>query len=150
MYLEQYEIGKSYSTGSICVHESMIYDFSLKYDSQPFHLNPQHPRAQEMGGLFASGYHSLAIGLRLAIESGFFAHTIIGLGMDKVRWHLPVMSGMVVTAENTVLSARPSQSKPDRGVMSFAQCLVNTANADTLMTCEVTMMVARNPHTLGT
>ena len=39
--------------------------------------------------------------------------------MDEVRWHLPVRAGDTLLAVAEVVQARPSRSKPDRGVLQL-------------------------------
>jgi acyl dehydratase len=46
-------------------------------------------------------------------------------GVDEVRWLKPVRAGDTLTVTTTATDARPSGSKPDRGVVSTEWRAVN-------------------------
>jgi acyl dehydratase len=46
-------------------------------------------------------------------------------GIDEVKWIRPVFPGDVLSVRRTILDARPSASKPDRGVVRFRFELMN-------------------------
>ncbi len=144
MYFEDFDTEAVYTTHRLKITESMILEFALTYDPQAFHLDPEHPQSRALGGLFASGYQALAIGLRLSIDQGLFAHNLIGLGLDKVRWHKPLLAGSTIYGENRAVQLRESQSKPDRGIVTIETRLFDQDDTH-LMTSEVTIQVQRRP-----
>ena len=65
------------------------------------------------GGLVASGWHTAAIAMRLAVEtrpSG--PHPLLGFGVDELRWLAPVRPDDVIHLEGEVVELTPSRSKP--------------------------------------
>ena len=54
-----------------------------------------------------------------AIYDGYLSHAAAlgSPGIDEIRWLRPVRPGDALVCYSTVLEARPSQSKPDRGVL---------------------------------
>lgn len=142
MYFEDFDPEAVYETQRLKVTETMILDFALLYDPQPFHLDPEHPQSQALGGLFASGFQSLAFALRFMNDQGLFAHNLIGLGLDKVRWHKPLLAGSTIRGENRVVHLRPSKSKPDRGVVTIETQLFDQDDT-LLMTSELSFMVQK-------
>jgi acyl dehydratase len=73
-----------------------------------------------LGGLGASGWHTCAIMMKM-IADGFLldAASMGSPGIDEVRWLKPVRPGDSLTVRGSVLGARASQSRPDRGFVSF-------------------------------
>ena len=68
------------------------------------------------GGLVASGWHTAAITMRLLVTSNLnLAGGAIGLGVDEMRFPMPVRPGDTLRLELEIVDVRPSRSKPDRG-----------------------------------
>lgn len=118
-YFEDYTDGLSVTLGSVIVTEADMLDFARRYDPQPFHLDPVAAAAGPFGGLIASGWHTCALVMRLLAEH--YLSPVAGLpspGVDELRWPAPLRAGDTLTVHTTVRSARVSQSKPDRGIVT--------------------------------
>src|SRR6185437_16239920 len=63
-YFDDFAIGEKFVTRGVALTESMIMDFALTYDPQPFHIDVEAARASNYGGLIASGFHTLVLGFR--------------------------------------------------------------------------------------
>ena len=64
-------------------------------------------------GLAASGWHTAAMAMRLAVETRPFGpHPLLGLGVDELRWLAPVRPDDVIHLEGEVIELTPSRSKP--------------------------------------
>jgi acyl dehydratase len=64
-------------------------------------------------GLAASGWHTAAIAMNLAVQiRPFGPHPLIGMGVDGLRWMLPVRPNDVLHLEGEVMSLTPSKTKP--------------------------------------
>ncbi len=125
-YLDDFELGERFVSPGITVTEAEIIDFALKYDPQPFHLDAPAAAASHYGGLIASGFHTLALGFRLFIQSGVLAACSMGSpGIDELRWLAPVRPGDTLHTKVEVMEVRPSQSKPDRGILRLAYAVIN-------------------------
>jgi acyl dehydratase len=121
MYFEDFKPGDRFVSPGITVTESMIIDFALVYDPQPFHLDSQAAAVSHFGGLIASGFQTLALGFRAFLQLGLFSACGMGSpGIDELRWLRPVRPGDTLRSEVEVVSARPSRSKPDRGMLVMA------------------------------
>jgi acyl dehydratase len=96
------------------------------------------------GGLIASGFHTLCVTARLAVE-GFRDQTAagVGIGLDELRWHRPVRPGDTLAARLELLSKRPSESRPETGVVREA--VEATVDGDPALTYETTALVERRP-----
>ena len=120
LYLEDFEPGTVQAAGSVQLSEAEILEFALRYDPQPFHVDPEAARASIYGGLIASGWHTIAVTMRLLVDNVFGQAANMGSpGVDEIRWHRPVRPGDTLTPRVTVLETRVSRSKPDRGVLRF-------------------------------
>ncbi len=64
--------------------------------------------------------------------------------MDAVRWVKPVYADQPMTAHVTVMEARRSRSKPDRGILRLGFDVRDDAD-ETLLTFETMTMVRARP-----
>ena len=118
-YFEDYRAGAFYDLGSVTVDEAQLLDFARRYDPQPIHIDPSAAAAGPYGGLIASGWLTASLFMRLMVEAFLPGKASLGSpGVDELRWLIPVRPGDVLTARQTVLEARRSRSRPDRGVVS--------------------------------
>jgi acyl dehydratase len=118
LYFEDYVPGSVYSFGSIPVIESEVLEFAKVFDPQPMHVDPDAAARGYFSGLIASGWHTAGMMMRLYADHFLsFTASIVSPGIDELRWIQPVRPGDVLSIRVTVLDARPSQSKPDRGMV---------------------------------
>ncbi len=142
---EDFVPGSVRTSGSALVTEEEIIEFARRYDPQVFHTDPVAARNSIYGGLVASGWHTAATAMRLIVENYLSGVASVGSpGVDEVRWLKPVRPGDRLSVRVTVLEARRSESKPDRGlVRSFIEVL----NQDSVVVMSfkgVTMVLCRN------
>jgi acyl dehydratase len=127
----------------VAVDAAAIRAFAAEYDPQPFHLDDAAARESLFGRLVASGWHTMALTMRMLVAGGLQpAWGLIGLGADELRWPRPVEPGDVLQVEWEVIETRPSASKPDRGI---ARLRVTTRNqrSEVVLTLVTTVLVPR-------
>ncbi len=126
LYLDDFTVGQIFRSNSLRVTEADIKAFAEQYDPQPFHLDDAAARATLFGGLAASGWHTMALTMRLLVDGGApIAGGIIGGGADELRWPRPVRPGDELTVESEVLEIRPSRSRPQQGMLRMRSTTFN-------------------------
>ncbi len=117
-FFEDYVPGQVYEFGSIAVTEDEIVAFAGRYDPQPFHTDRDAAQRTQFGGLIASGWQTAGWMMRLVVEH-YLSHvaSLASPGVDELRWTQPVRAGDTLSVRATVVEARPSASKPDRGLV---------------------------------
>ena len=144
-YFEDLPPGQTFDAGTVSVGEDDIIAFARRYDPQLFHVDPVAARSTIYGGLIASGWQTVALSMRLMIDHVFGHSSGMGSpGVDQVRWTRPVRPGDTLSVSVTVLEARPSRSKPDRGVLRF-RVDVQNQDAEPVMDLTGTSFMARRP-----
>jgi acyl dehydratase len=142
-YFDDFEVGEQFVSPGITVTESMIIDFALLYDPQPFHVDLGAAQASNFGGLIASGFQTLAIGFRAFLMLGLYRACSMGSpGMDEVRWPRPVRPGDTLRAEMSVVDKKPSRTKPDRGML-FTRFRILNQRGEEAMTFKCMHLLAR-------
>ena len=144
-FFEDFSVGDTFATPGITFTESMIVDFAIAYDPQPFHLNAEAAKTGPFGGLIASGFQTLALGFRQVLDLGVLRGGSMGSpGMDELRWTRPVRPGDTIRAKGEVVETKPSGSKPDRGTVRIRYAFVNQAD-ETVMTMSCMHILKRRP-----
>jgi len=126
LYLEDFKAGDTYRFGSHTFTRDEIITFACQYDPQPFHTDEAAATRSIYGGLIASGWQTVGVTFRLAVEG--LIHRVASMGspgVDEVRWLTPVRPGDTITASGEVIDVRPSASKPDRGIVRMRYEAVN-------------------------
>lgn len=125
-YFEDFSVNQRFTFGYYTVTRDEIVDFATQYDPQVFHTEENHPLSIELGGIMASGWHTTAIFMRLAVDAYLGnAAVLTSPGVDELRWLAPVRVGDVISGEAIVEQARLSASKPDRGILTTGVRLWN-------------------------
>ena len=145
LYFEDLAVGQTFGTGTVKVEREKIKAFAAEFDPQPFHLDEDAARASIFGGLVASGWHTAALTMRLLVEGELqIVGGLIGMGAEELRWPRPVRPCDVLRVESEVLDLRPSNSRPDRGIVKMRNTTLNQ-DGQAVMIQVVNMIVPRRP-----
>jgi acyl dehydratase len=145
-YFEDFVVGQTYKSGGrVKVTKEEIIAFAKKFDPQPFHIDEAAARTSIFGRLVASGWHTAAMTMSLiATSETRAAGGTVGLGFDSLRWPMPVFPGDELRIESEVLEARPSSSRPDRGVIKTRTRTLNQ-NGELVQEVVGNALVPRRP-----
>jgi len=124
MYWEDVEIGTRRALGSYTFTEEEIVRFARKYDPQPFHIDRQAAERSHFGGIIASGWHTAAIWMKLAIadrsrpgNSSPLLRAGVSPGYEDLRWLKPVRPGMTLTYSSQVVGKTELKSRRDVAIV---------------------------------
>jgi acyl dehydratase len=125
-YFEDYTPGAVYEYGYLTVTEEEIVAFAEQFDPQRIHIDRAYAEAGPFGGLIASGWHSAGLLMRLFADHYLSrVASLASPGVDELRWAVPLRPGDTVRLRTTITEARPSRSKPDRGLVYTMAELLN-------------------------
>lgn len=128
-YLEDFQPGDKFDVGSIVVEEDEVLSFARRYDPQPMHIDREAAANGWFKGLIASGWHTAALVMKLNAEAKLMGDTpVLGLGVEKLEWPIPVRPGDTLRVVTEVNAVRPSKSKPEFGVVGFTTTGYNQNN----------------------
>jgi len=145
LFFDDFKAGDRFESAPLTVSESMILEFARFYDHQPFHVDAEAARTSIYGGLIASGLQTIALTFKLFLETGTIAGSSLGSpGLDEIRWLAPVRPGDTLRVAAEVLEARPSTSKPDRGLVRLRYTTLNQ-RGEPVMTLIGNQLCRRRP-----
>ena len=148
-YLEDFEVGQTFSSQNIRIDADRIKSFAAEFDPQPFHLDEKAAIDSIFGGLAASGWHTASITMKLMVESDLkIAGGIVGTSFEELRWSRPVRPGDVLRVESEVLEIRALQSRPDQGVSKVKNTTLNQ-NDEPVQVLVGNLFVLRRPASSG-
>jgi acyl dehydratase len=144
-YFEDFVEGDAVELGAVSFTADEIIDFGRKYDPQPMHTDVEAARASIYGGLIASGWQTATSYMRLLVDNIMANSASMGSpGIDQLRWLKPVRPGDVLRGRFVVLETRPSNSRPDWGIVR-SQGEVLNQNDEIVMRVEAVNFFGRRP-----
>jgi acyl dehydratase len=112
-WFDDFVLGMRFQSDEVQITESEIKRFASEFDPQPMHLDEAAASKTLFKGLAASGWHTAAIAMKLAVQiRPFGPHPLIGMGVDGLRWMVPVRPGDILHLEGEIIGLTPSKTKP--------------------------------------
>ena len=129
-YFEHFMLGlEEDAPGRHIVTEEEIIEFGTRWDSQPFHVDPEAAKESVFGGLVASSVHlfAIAIGLwnRETANAEERTAAVSALGFNNMQLKTPARPGDELKSRSTVIERRSSASKPHLGIVTFRNEVTN-------------------------
>ena len=145
-FFEDYEPGRVYEFGAVTLSEAEIIEFAKRFDPQYFHIDPERAEASQFRGIIASGWHTISLVMRLYVDH-YLSHvaSLASPGVDEIRWPNPVRPGDTLKIRVSILEARPSRSKPDRGIVRATLEAINQKEELVLSMLAVSILGRRPP-----
>lgn len=144
-FFSDYVEGSTYEYGYLSLTEDEIIDYAMRFDPQPFHIDPEYAAASQFKGIIASGWHTSGVCMRMFADH-FLTHnaSLASPGIDDIRWPAPVRPGDKLRLRVTIGETRVSNSKPDRGLITTVSEVLNQ-NDQVVMAMKAKNFVARRP-----
>ena len=123
IFFDDIEVPSRFDGTSQTIDREEMVEFARTWDPLPIHLDEDF--AREYGGITASGPYLLALRIRLIHKLERQPAVIASFGYDEVRFKAPVHAGDRISLVLEMQSKRLSSSKPDRGIVTVRQSLIN-------------------------
>ena len=121
LYFEDFHAHQTFEEGGYVITKEAAVAFAKEFDPQYFHVDEEAAKQSFFKALAVSGWHTAAASMHLKIKSplGRVKNGLIGMGLEKLRWPRSVYPGDTLRIVITILAARPSQSRPELGVVRY-------------------------------
>jgi len=122
-HFEDIQVGSSMTASGHELRAEDIIAFASQWDPQPWHVDPDAAERSPMRGLTASSVHTYAVAALLLNRM----EPVAGIASIKHELELPnpARPGDQLTLTMTCVDKRVSDSKPDRGLITFDGVLAN-------------------------
>lgn len=133
MKFQEFHVGQCIEAGPYDVSAQEVEQFARAYDPQWFHTDAAAAAQGRFGGLIASGWHTCAIAMRLAVDRALRgSESFASPGVANVRWPHPVRPGDRLHLRATVLEVRRSATRADLGILRWRWQLHNAEGREVL------------------
>ena len=117
---------------------------SITMNTQPLHINADAAEKSLFGRPIVNGILTMGLVVGITVPD-LTAGTLIGnLGYERVSHPRPVFHGDTIYVETEVLEARPSRSKPDRGIVRFKH-IGRNQHGEIVIELERTALMLKRP-----
>jgi acyl dehydratase len=145
-YFEDFTPGRVWELEGPALAKAEIVEFARRFDPQYFHVDERAAEDSPYGGLIASGWQTVGLCMRMICDAYLLQAASLGSpGVNELRWTKPVRPGDRLRMKMTVLEAKISRSKPDRGTVLHRWEVYNQ-HGEMVMHMEGYGMYARRPE----
>jgi acyl dehydratase len=133
MKFREFVPGRTLRAGPYVVDEASIVAFGRDWDPQWFHTDPRAAASGRFSGLIASGWHTCALAMKLAVDHFLGdSESYASPGLAYVKWPAPVRPGDSLWLVADVLETRRSRRDPSLGIMRWRWRLLNQDDVEVL------------------
>jgi acyl dehydratase len=108
------------------------------------HLDADYMKNSEFGKPLVNSLFTLGLMIGMSVHNTTNGTAIANLGMNDVRFPVPVFAGDTLGVRTTVLSARPSKSRSDAGIVTLLHEAYNQSG-QVVARCERAALMHRRP-----
>lgn len=118
---------------------------TLTHNPAQLHLDAEYMRDSEYGRVLVNSVFTLGLMVGVSVGDTTLGTAVANLGWDEVRFPAPVFVGDTLSIETEVLELRPSRSRPDAGIVTFAHRAFNQ-NGVLVATCKRSGLQRKRPE----
>lgn len=145
-WFDDLAVGDAQRIGPYTITDAEMRAFSQQWDPLPIHVDDEFAARTQHGCVIGSGIYTLAVKQHLLANHASWRRAVIGAaGYDELRFPRPVRAGDSLTFVWEIVDARPSRSKPDRGIVRFRMRMLNQDD-ETVLDYFDTVVLARRPR----
>ncbi len=145
-YYEDFSVDQRFESAPHTTTMEEALRFAQRYDPQAQHLDAEAAKESLFGKLVLSGWEtaSIAMSQKLASPLGKVAQGLVGIGVESMRWHIPVVPGDTLTTITTITNTRVSSSWPEKGIVQYRVESINQ-HGKRVLEMQVSVLMPRRP-----
>ncbi|MDZ7727223.1 MAG: MaoC family dehydratase [Dehalococcoidia bacterium] len=145
-YFEELEVGTlfTHQPGRTVTETDNLLFTTLTMNPQPLHLDAEFAGGTQHGRVLVNSIFTLGLVVGLSVGDTTLGTTIGNLGFDETTFPNPVFIGDTITAYSEVVDRRESNSRPDRGIVTFEHRGINQ-RGEVVVRCRRGAMMMRRP-----
>ena len=117
---------------------------AMTHNPAQLHLDEEYMRGTEYGTRIVNSCFTLGLMVGVSVGDTTLGTAVANLGWDEVRFPKPVFFGDTVRVETEVIDLRPSKSRPDQGIVTFAHTMFNQ-RGEVVATCKRSGLQRKRP-----
>jgi acyl dehydratase len=147
LYFEEFAQGQTFDhplRRTVTEMDNMLFS-TMTLNPQPLHIDRHFCETEtEWGQPLMNSLFTLGLMIGISVNDISVATTIANLGMTEVRFPAPLFQGDTVKVKSEVISARPSKTRANAGIVELEHKAFN--QDDVLVAiCRRQVMIRRRP-----
>jgi acyl dehydratase len=145
-YFEDLEVGQRMQHGrarTVTEADNLLF-CGLTMNTQPLHMDEEFARQTRFGHRIVNGIFTFGLVIGITVPDLTEGTIVANLGYEKIVHTNPVYAGDTISVETEVLEKRPSESKPDRGIVRLKHFGRNQ-KGEIVIEVERTVMFLKRP-----
>ena len=129
-----YEVGARFALTAPALSKDDIIAYARQFDPQPMHLDEEAGKQSILGGLAASGWHSISV-IQSTLTTQIFMDSAFGglTGIPELRWQKPVYPDTPFAIEAEIIAREDSADLPGFGLLTL-DCSMSDQQTGTVLT----------------
>jgi len=144
VYYEDIQLNEKETLGDYLIDRDEAVEFAKKWDPQLFHIDEEAAKSFPTNGLIVSAMYTMSVITLLGVTKDTQIANLAGLGLENIRFPIPIRPGDRITISGQVIEKRESKSRPDAGIVRSATEVKNQ-NGAICFTLESVNLVAKRP-----
>ncbi|MDA1076885.1 MAG: MaoC family dehydratase [Proteobacteria bacterium] len=144
-YFEELEIGAVFvhqPSRTVTETDNLLFTV-LTMNPQPLHLDAEFAANTQHGRILVNSIFTLGLVVGLSVGDTTLGTTLGNLGFDNTTFPNPVFIGDTISVNTRIVDKRASQSKPDRGIVTFEHQGINQRGEAVCLCTRRGMMMMR-------
>lgn len=121
MWFEEFEVGlvvRHPLTRTITEADNVNFSTST-LNPAPLHIDADFAATTAFGRPLVNSLLTLGIVVGISVHELTHGTTVANLGFEAITFPAPLFHGDTIHVESEIVAARPSKSKPDRGIVTI-------------------------------
>ncbi len=126
-YFDEWQVGDRIEhpiTRTVTETDNVLIS-TLTHNPQPPHLDAEYAKGTEFGRPLVNSCFTFSLAVGVSVADTTLGTLIANLGYDEMRFPVPVFVGDTLRIESEVTDLRPSQSRPNAGIVTWAHRAIN-------------------------
>ena len=143
-FFEDWQLGErlDHEIGRTVTETDNLLFSVMTHNPQPLHIDAEAARASEFGQILVNGTFTFALMVGLSVGDTTLGTLVANLGYDQLVMPKPVFIGDTMRASSEVTALKPSNSRPEAGIITFRHQLTNQ-RGEVVCTCLRTALIKR-------
>lgn len=147
LYFEEFTVGQVFrhALRRTLTEADNVFFSALTHNPAALHLDEEYCRQHtEFGTRVVNSALTLGMMVGISVGDTTLGTTVANLGWDEVRFPRPLFHGDTIRVETEVLELRDSKSRPQNGIVIFAQRAFNQKD-ELVASCKRSALMLRRP-----
>lgn len=145
-YFDEWQVGDTVAhavTRTVTETDNVLIS-TLTHNPQPMHLDHEVAAASEFGKPIVNSVYTFGLMIGVSVSDTTLGTLVANLGYDKLVFPKPVFVGDTLRSESECIAVRPSNSRPNAGIVTWAHRSFNQRN-ELVCECTRTALLQKQP-----